>query len=118
MSELLDFDIAARMPKHVRVCLEREAGLLASPLDKLCEAARRERRISFRHEHEFGVRRRHASRIGVRQQEKKPGLRKPGSIPTDPRVPWRADDGRRPLNRPDPSRRIPISFQLFAGEWL
>jgi hypothetical protein len=36
-----------------------------------------------------------------RQATKKPGLRKPGSIPTNPRVPWRADDGRRPLYRPD-----------------
>ena len=50
-------------------------------------------------------------------KRKKPGLRKPGPIPTNPRVPWRADDGRRPLYRPDrPDEYLShFSYSLVNG---
>src|SRR5438105_1747422 len=46
--------VAASMPQHVRMNLEREASLATQPGDHPAKAADRERRTAFGHEHERG----------------------------------------------------------------
>ena len=43
---------AAGMPEHMRMCLEIEAGSIASALDHLGEAGSRERRTALTYKHE------------------------------------------------------------------